>query len=626
MVYSLGDDSTYVTRLEREATSAANDSIAAYTYYKISLLYKRKGEASKAQETLERGLKLAGNSKFLKAASSYYETIILYLGKDMKLLEASLLKSDSVLKPFSYPEADRLRAMIWNTYGTVQQIKGNEKEAMNVYTNKAVHYGERSGDPLVYGKANKSIAIVFMNANQRDKASPYLLRAIDLVEKAHSNPIQAVDLVETYIIAAENYVHSERYDSAKWLLDKAQKFLAPYPSSNLYLIYYVAEGSYYNKIDNYVAASNSFDKGIVLAGKFNAGHSLNRLKYSKYKALSNQERYRDAANVLLDLLKSPLVFTTDKAIYYKDLYTSFAALNDSKEAFKWAEKYIVLSDSLHEAKLHKDIIELEKKYKESEHLEKIATLNAEKDKAALESSNAKLLAALLGTVILTLIVGIIFGTFLYRNKRKLSVQKALREGEETERKRLAADLHDGLGSRLAGVKIKLSQLATVPSGVDQELAQVIQQLDGSFDELRRIARNLMPESLLKLGLEPALKDMCDSLTTETTAIDFQSFGINKNISQEIQVNTYRIIQELLLNAIRHAQASQILVQCSQNQSMFFITFEDNGRGFDTENHKSNGIGLSNIRKRVEYLKGTLDITSTPNEGTTINIEFNVNSR
>jgi two-component system NarL family sensor kinase len=149
----------------------------------------------------------------------------------------------------------------------------------------------------------------------------------------------------------------------------------------------------------------------------------------------------------------------------------------------------------------------------------------------------------------------------------------------------------------------------------------------SANELRRIARNMMPESLLLLGLEPALKDMCDSLSTDETQVVFQAFGINTAMHQEIQVNIYRIVQELLTNAFRHAHASEILVQCSQNSSRFFITMEDNGKGFDaTASDARPGIGLSNARSRVEYLNGKLDISSVIGEGTTINIEFDVTTR
>ena len=199
------------------------------------------------------------------------------------------------------------------------------------------------------------------------------------------------------------------------------------------------------------------------------------------------------------------------------------------------------------------------------------------------------------------------------------------QGEERERRRWAGDLHDGLGGMLAGVKMNLTGLTvTAPVAQDADLNKVIGQLDHSISELRRIARNMMPEALLKLGLETALKDLCESVMTDQVRVDFQSFGIEKTIPQPTQVTIYRIVQELLTNAIRHGHASSILLQCSQNEGVFFVTLEDNGKGFDP--HKAahaKGIGLSNVKSRVDYLNGKMDIASAVNEGTTINIELYV---
>ena len=115
-----------------------------------------------------------------------------------------------------------------------------------------------------------------------------------------------------------------------------------------------------------------------------------------------------------------------------------------------------------------------------------------------------------------------------------------------------------------------------------DLNKVIDQLDNSVNELRRIARNMMPESLVSLGLEAALTDVCASFTSDTTHVNFQAFAISPAIAKDTQLTIYRIVQELLTNAIRHAHASQIVVQCSQNGTAFFITVEDNGMGFDTK--------------------------------------------
>lgn len=646
VTYSLGNESDYIVRLEKEAVQTGSDSVLAYTYLKLSLLYRRINDTTQSRRFLEKGVVASESYPFLRAAATYHTAIVRYGLRDLNQFAKYILKSDSMLARFSYPEAYRLRSTIQSNYGLIQQVRGNEKGAMDAFTHAAT-LASKSEDMFVLGKAHKFMAIVFMNANQRIKASSYLEQAIQSLEKSSSdNPVNLCELIETYIIAGENYVYLEQYDSARRTIDNARKVLLLYPHSNLYLIFYYAEGIYFDKQKQHARAIQSFDKGIAFAGKLGALLALNRVTYAKYKALSNLKEYRKAIVVLEDLLKSPAVFLQDKKLYYKELYTSYTRLGDAEQALYWADQYIVLSDSLYESKFQKDIIELETRYKNAENEKKIATLQAETEKATLESRNTKLVNWMLVLVSLFLGIIVIFSIILYRNSRKLArqmelyyqqqlkateqkqqiqVARALMQGEEQERKRLAIDLHDGLGGRLAAIKTRLSHIASNQSnGSERDLLTLQDQLDISSNELRRIARNMMPESLLQLGLEPALRDMCDSMTSGDTHVAFEAFGWDNPLTQEKQVNIYRMVQELLTNAIRHANATEVLVQCSQNRNVFFITVEDNGKGFSiAPNAKSKGIGLSNVRTRVEYLDGKLEIASTEGEGTTINIEFDV---
>ena len=206
-------------------------------------------------------------------------------------------------------------------------------------------------------------------------------------------------------------------------------------------------------------------------------------------------------------------------------------------------------------------------------------------------------------------------------KKNLDVSNALLIGEEMERKRLARDLHDGLGSMLSGLKLYYSGTEQVNQN---EFEAVNKQLDSAVTELRQIAQNLMPESLIKLGLIAALKDLCSRFSTDKTLIEFQEFGIDNNIPESKQITIYRIIQELINNALKYANATEILVNCSQNENTFLITVEDNGTGFDSK--KANlfdGMGLKNIKNRVDFLKGVLEIDSQPKTGTVFNIELNL---
>src|SRR5690606_38326267 len=105
---------------------------------------------------------------------------------------------------------------------------------------------------------------------------------------------------------------------------------------------------------------------------------------------------------------------------------------------------------------------------------------------------------------------------------------------------------------------------------DMEIYKVIHQLDQYVDELRRIARNMMPESLIYMGLEPALSDLCKSLNSEKTAVVFEAFNLRSTYDQALQITVYRIVQELLTNAIKHAEADSVMIQCSEKIGRAYV--------------------------------------------------------
>jgi signal transduction histidine kinase len=156
--------------------------------------------------------------------------------------------------------------------------------------------------------------------------------------------------------------------------------------------------------------------------------------------------------------------------------------------------------------------------------------------------------------------------------------------------------------------------------------RTIDMLDSSIREMRRVAYNMMPEALLKFGLDAALRDFCAEINlTGTIQITYQSFGLkDKMIEQSKTITVYRIIQELINNTMKHSGASEMLVQLSMNDNQISITVEDNGKGFEVSKlENANGIGWRNIKNRVDFMKGTLDIYSAENKGTSVLIEFQV---
>jgi signal transduction histidine kinase len=153
-------------------------------------------------------------------------------------------------------------------------------------------------------------------------------------------------------------------------------------------------------------------------------------------------------------------------------------------------------------------------------------------------------------------------------------------------------------------------------------------LDSSIQEMRRVAHNMMPEMLIKYGLDTALKEFCDEIDrTGIIHVNYQSVGVtDMGLENSTAVIVYRIVQELVNNTLKHAHAKNLLIQLHQSvqEKLLAVTVEDDGNGFDTERLKqSDGMGWRNIQNRVEFLKGKVDILSSPGKGTSVMIEINL---
>ncbi|MGZ5287558.1 MAG: sensor histidine kinase, partial [Flavisolibacter sp.] len=148
----------------------------------------------------------------------------------------------------------------------------------------------------------------------------------------------------------------------------------------------------------------------------------------------------------------------------------------------------------------------------------------------------------------------------------------------------------------------------------------------SINEMRRVAHNMMPEALVKFGLDTALNDFCNDVNqTGALLISYQSIGIRDvQLDQTTSITIYRIVQELINNTMKHAAAKSAIVQVSKTGNEISMTVEDDGKGFNTAILESaRGIGWNNIQSRVSYLNGKLDVRSEAGKGTSVHIELNV---
>lgn len=210
--------------------------------------------------------------------------------------------------------------------------------------------------------------------------------------------------------------------------------------------------------------------------------------------------------------------------------------------------------------------------------------------------------------------------------RNQQISWAAIEAQETERKRIAENLHNGLGQLLYGIKLSLEQMNLNASSIDlEELKRIKQTTDRllieAIVESRRLAHELTPMILEDFGLKEALSDVCEQLgRSNSLKITCHFGGVFQRLGKPMETVIYRTVQELVMNVVKHARASKATLEVEVTGKSVSISVSDNGIGFG-ENHKSNGIGLKTIRNKVRLLGGKFTLTSGKDKGSTVSIRI-----
>ncbi len=284
---------------------------------------------------------------------------------------------------------------------------------------------------------------------------------------------------------------------------------------------------------------------------------------------------------------------------YELLANIYMQLGNMEEASRYIRKVRILMEQFSTQNYQSSISQMEVLYNTEKKQKLIEQLNREKQ--------WHLWAGILLSASLLLLALAFF--LLWRSvrlQRRTALFKARFDGEVDERRRIARDLHDGLGGMLTMLRLKIEG--------DASKSELLKQLGDTATELRRVAHHLMPEQLLKNGLTVSLQD----LTISVPGAHFSHFGSNDRLSQDLEVVLYRCAYELVNNAIKHAHADRIDIQLMQEDGQVTLTVSDNGRGLETESQQG-GIGLQNIRERISHYQGTMHIVSGKEQGTETNI-------
>ena len=487
------------------------------------------------------------------------------------------------------------------------------------------------------------IAEIYYEIESLDNAETYLNLIINEVdsEKNKFNAESQTQIlfrkIKAELLLSDIYIKQKKYDAAISILKQYKKI-------KQYGYYDFDEYNYNQKVGEILFIKKQYDSAHYYfknAYKFASNYQHNQYLANSLYAITQSSlklgKYEEAKTYAEENIALAQK-TKDLAIRINALTGSSNYLNavgNTKEAYKNLSEAVILKDSLISETNLKQINTLNAIYQSEQNKNAISKLNiANQKKATLNT-------ILVGSSLALLLIGFL-GFRNFKHKRNLQNHKiselekdkqlltidAMLKGQEEERSRIAKDLHDGLGGLLSGTKLSFTNMKENLILSPENAAQFensLGMLDNTISDLRKVAQNLMPEALVKFGLNEALRDFCNTIQTSSgIMVDYQIVGLERKLNNTADVFIYRIVQELVNNAVKHAQASQIMVQLSQSNNKTSITVEDNGVGY-TINNISNkkGNGLNNIEYRVNYLNGIIDTQTSLNNGTSVNIELNV---
>jgi signal transduction histidine kinase len=426
---------------------------------------------------------------------------------------------------------------------------------------------------------------------------------------------------KTALEIESNYYKSSTYQGLSGIYNDQEEHELGDQFADSALKYLVAEeGGLY-------AASIYLTKGRAQEGKGNIDLAFEYYKKSQLLA-SEIDDYSTLAQVYLSLSEcSKIKGDFKNALLYHE---SYAAYRDSVESIDQK----ILSAKMDAA------------YQKEQRQNEINSLKSNEEILKLQTENRFYWIVFLGLLLLLALA--LF--FVWRNnaKRNLAITKqqiqinesrireleqqaqmvamdAIIKGEQNERSRVAQDLHDGVGSLLSGVKLSLSAMKgnmIISEEMANAFERSIMQLDNAIAEMRRVAFNMMPEALVKYGLVDATKNFCaDINTSNQLKVIFEAINFDVTLDKSKEVIAFRIIQELVNNAIKHSAGTQAIVQLSSSDNWVSLIVEDNGKGLSDGANNVKGMGLESLNNRVQYLKGKMDVRSETGSGLSVLIEF-----
>lgn len=565
-------------------------------YNTLGIISKNQGQYDSSIYHYRHGLKLlegAGGKPNRTVALLYMNLGGVYedLGAFEKALEYQLISLGMREK---LNDETGLADMLLNI-GTTYSSLGDAEKALDYY-GKALQVSKRIKHDRVMGLAYNNISNYYAKKNVNDSTKLYANRAFNVFKRV--NDQRNLSLIMNNIGVFHR--NQQNYDSA---------------------IHYLSQSREIRERAN--------DQYQLVYTYTNLGSTYSRMGDSKALGL-----LESALDIAEDLKSQNIVEP------YKAIEEHYLSNGNFEKAYEFQNKRIAYDDSVRSREVERRVSSLEKSFEIQKKEDELAILerdNQLKQQLISQAERDKMFYLIIALVTLILGAGLFYlqrkkhqvALFLAENEKIIFDQKiqrllkeseitrieALLKGQEEERRRMARDLHDGLGGMLAALKISLQG-----DKKDESNNRALMLAEKSAEEVRKISHNLMAGALKKYGLVEALKGLGWQVT-ESTGLKLNFFFDQKEypLGSEAETHLFRMLQEIISNCIKHARARELSIQFHSEGELLHITTEDDGVGFDKSEVVA-GIGLGNIRDRAEALHAILSTESSAGNGCTYFIE------
>ena len=602
-----------------------------------AIVYWKSGDIDSATVFLDHAIKINDSIKNFSQLGQNYEVYgILFI--QLNQSENAIKKLNKSLHYFSQANDSVGIVGLYNSFGLLYKSIGEYDSAVYYYV-KLLSLSKKIGNESLLSPGLINLGNIYLHLEEYNEAKDYFLESLIYSKKYNKENHLAMAYESLGTICSKQY----NYDEALKYFDQCRELYSRlnYPSGLVTL--YLALGNTLEEQGKNNEAFKYYSKGIQLAleiedvdaiivGLLNKG-----LIYQKWNNLDEALAIYDSCEVLI---KKTSDIGKLKSVYY-NIYSTYEQKGDFKNAFNYLTKYNVIKDSVFNLNKANIIADLTLKYEKEKDQALILALeneNLEKDLNLRKRTNQRNTYLFSG---LGLVLTILFLFIFYQNKarkdkiiaeqkirqleeeKKLLAAKSLVEGQDEERKRIAKELHDGLGVLLSTTKMQFSALKDKSTENKPLIDRATKLLEQAAGDVRKISHNMMPGLLTRFGLYEATEDLIEQLNeTEELNATCKITGDTKRLPENTEIMLYRVIQEMVNNSLKHSEAKNILLNINIMQDHLDIQYSDDGKGFDVEEKfKSKSIGLNGIQSRVNFLSGEINIESSHGKGVNFYIKI-----